>query len=201
MVCCERRYPSLIGLSGKAGSGKDTFAKFLEPFGYIRISFADPLKTVAKLIFGLTEGQVTDPRAKEEEDLRWGMSPRRIMQEVGKKMREIHSDVWLRQALARINDERINNDRHNFVITDVRFPNEADVIRSLGGVLVRIERAGVASPTGASDDTETALDKYKFDLYICNNGSLEDLRMQAGYLVTDLESMVILDGERRGYEC
>ena len=63
------------------------------------------------------------------------------------------------------------------VVTDVRFPNEADLIDEFGGHTVRVLR-----PSAEVDDThpsETALDHYPVDLTIENVGTLEDLQAKA----------------------
>lgn len=177
----------IIGLSGKGGAGKDTFAEFLKPYGYERIALADPLKSIAKAIFGFTEEQVSNPVSKEEIDERWGKSPRQLLQELGRKMREIHPEVWIRPALQHMGHCVLNSKCSNFVITDVRFPNEAEVVHRLGGFLVRIDRPGTQSRTGAQDESELALDDYTFDARVCNAGTLEDLEVQAQRLVLNYE--------------
>ncbi len=61
----------------------------------------------------------------------------------------------------------------NWIITDVRFPNEADAILERGGIMIRVERPGLVENTHLS---ETALDNYsKFNFTINNNGTMEEL--------------------------
>jgi hypothetical protein len=64
------------------------------------------------------------------------------------------------------------------VVTDVRFPNEADAIRQAGGVVVRIERPGVGphtDPGGWVHESDVALDHYDFDVTVKNDGTIEEL--------------------------
>ena len=61
----------------------------------------------------------------------------------------------------------------NWVITDTRFPNEADAIRKKDGILIRVERPGVKPVNNHA--SETSLDDYNFDHYIPNDGTVEDL--------------------------
>lgn len=61
----------------------------------------------------------------------------------------------------------------NWIITDTRFPNEAEAIRKKDGILIRVERPGV-KPIN-NHPSETSLDDYKFDHYVPNDGSVEDL--------------------------
>ena len=70
------------------------------------------------------------------------------------------------------------------IITDVRFPNEAELVRELDGVLIRVER-----DTGLDDthDSETALDDYDhFDFRLKNDGSLDDLETAVVEIVSDI---------------
>ena len=78
----------------------------------------------------------------------------------------------------------------NWIITDTRFPNEADAVKSRGGINIRIERddyifdgAGkriiptkeYVNTSNKQHESETALDNYTFDYVIDNNGTIEDL--------------------------
>jgi hypothetical protein len=59
------------------------------------------------------------------------------------------------------------------VVDDVRFPNEAQLIKSMGGQLWRIERPGLTDATGHS--SEGGLADWEFDRVIVNDGTVEDL--------------------------
>lgn len=63
-----------------------------------------------------------------------------------------------------------------WVITDCRFPNEAEAVKKRGGVLVRIERE--TSTKNNDHPSETALDLWKFDQVIKNNGTLDQLKQE-----------------------
>ncbi len=54
---------NVIGFAGKAGAGKDTSAEFLSEFGFQRIAFADPLKRIARDVFGFSREQLWGPSA------------------------------------------------------------------------------------------------------------------------------------------
>lgn len=64
-------------------------------------------------------------------------------------------------------------DESNWIITDCRFPNEAEAVRDRGGVIIRINRPGVTAVN--AHPSETALDDYDFDDVIVNDGSIQDL--------------------------
>jgi hypothetical protein len=61
----------------------------------------------------------------------------------------------------------------NWIITDTRFPNEADAIKNAGGILIRVERPGV-KPIN-DHPSEVGLDHWTFDYVINNDGDLESL--------------------------
>lgn len=62
----------------------------------------------------------------------------------------------------------------NWIITDTRFPNEADAVKKSGGILIRVDRPGI-TPVNAHP-SETGLDNYQFDEYITNDGDLDKLK-------------------------
>lgn len=159
----------LIGLIGKKSSGKDTFSDFLVcHYGFQKRAFADPLKKCCQLLFGLTDQQIHDPMMKETMDERWEMTPRKIMQVVGTDLFRHHFDVnfWLKLFENWYNDHKEND----IVCSDVRFENEAKLIKKLGGVLIRIHRPYVGND---SHESET-IDISFHDFEIMNDSTLDD---------------------------
>lgn len=107
---------------------------------------------------------------------------REMLQRIGTEaMRDrIHQNVWVNALFADYKPtnsiQGVTRDQKfpNWLITDVRFPNEADAVKARGGILVRIDRPG-KEDTG-THPSETALDNYdKWDVRFINDGSLEDL--------------------------
>ena len=92
----------------------------------------------------------------------WGTDYRR------KRSRD---DYWLRQWLY--------GWQHGLgglhVVPDVRFANEAEAIRELGGVIVRVERPGVGPLSAHVSEVPPA----EPDFIIRNNGTIRDLQSQA----------------------
>jgi hypothetical protein len=165
---------NIIGLTGYAQSGKDTFASILvEKYGYSRIAFADKIRD---FLYGINPMVACSPtgylqdlvnlvgwdKAKQEPQVR------RLLQDLGISARDLISeDIWVTAALSSVSkDQRV-------VITDVRFENEAAIIKSMGGQLWRVKRSGV----GPVNDhvSESEMDGYKVDQIFVNNGTLEDL--------------------------
>lgn len=166
---------NIIGLTGYAQSGKDTFASILvEKYGYSRIAFADKIRD---FLYGINPmvgcsptGYLQDlvnlvgwDKAKQEPQVR------RLLQDLGISARDLISeDIWVTAALSSVSkDQRV-------VITDVRFENEAAMIKSMGGQLWRVKRSGV----GPVNDhvSESEMDGYKVDQIFVNNGTLEELQ-------------------------
>lgn len=174
----------LIGLTGKAGSGKDTFAGMLnkhvkfEPY-----SFAGPLKDACCGLFGWTRHQIDHDRDfKEAVDPRWGFSPRRAMQlmgtEYGRQM--LRDDIWIHMAKIRLNE----TGKAGLLVTDVRFENEATWIREEGGLLIHIERPDL--PAVAAHASEAGVKWEPDDVVITNSGSLDALQVVAQNLAHNL---------------
>jgi len=168
-------YKTIIGFGHQMQVGKDTAAEFLvKKHDFKCMKFADTLKEVCCTVFGWDRQQLEDSDFKEMEDRFWEITPRRALQLVGTDaMRNnIRHDIWVK-ALER----RIRSTWHrNYVITDVRFPNEADAIRKWGGHVIRIDRPGFSSDDPERHLSETALLGYeKWSGIINNDGTPEEL--------------------------
>lgn len=123
----------LIGITGKARSGKDTAAKILcLNHGFVRMAFADPLKMAAQQMFGLTHAQTWDDRLKEVVIERWGKTPRQIFQLLGTECVKpfFGEDMWVRRLDL---NYQVLKDSDNVVITDVRFDAEHSYLKQRGG--------------------------------------------------------------------
>jgi len=163
----------IIGLSGYARSGKDTVAQYLvEHYGYERIAFADPIKN---LLLEMNPILYNGGRLSSlVRDYGWDVAKansevRRLLQSLGLGARTVlDKDVWVSHAMLNIMDIT-----KNYVITDVRFKNEAEMIKSLYGEVWRVKRIGV-DPVN-SHVSESELDGWKFDQIISNYGTLDEL--------------------------
>ena len=178
----------IIGISGKAGSGKDTAAKMLEVlyanpdisyedfankryknFADIQIvHFADSLKETAQVLFRIGEWETNTQEGKKT-TINWiGKTVRELLQGIGQGLRDaIDPNLWVKILFAN------TEDWSNYITADVRYPNEIKAIKERNGVLIRIDRKGAGAGNHSS---ETALDDYKeWDVHIENNGSIEDL--------------------------
>lgn len=182
----------LIGLSGYARSGKDTAAYALKGIGFTRIAYADkmrdfalalnpvmptapmPYTRLADLVaeFGWNGIKSTPHNANVREFLQ------RLGTDAGRNI--LGENIWVDATLKGLDPNG------SYVITDVRFPNEADAIRNLGGQVYRVERSGI-HPVN-THISETALDNYAFDGRLCNYSDeqsfMEDVVWSVGKWLT-----------------
>jgi len=172
--------PRLIGLSGKARSGKNTAAYYIqERLGEDASidSFAGNLKRVCMEAFGFTANQVYG-NEKLVVDSFWGNTPVYFLQKVGTELfrNMIDKDFWCKSLMKTV-DRVLEYEDNIIIIDDVRFPNEADAIKERGGILIRINREE-RPDTGRDPNhpSEIALDDYEgFDYIIDNDGTIEEL--------------------------
>lgn len=166
----------IIGLTGYAQSGKDTVAKILvESYGFTRIAFADKIREFLYEVNPMV-GCSPSGYLKELVNLKgWDVSKqepqvRRLLQDTGVGARKLFGEnFWVTQALKDISFGS------NYVISDVRFENEADQIKFTGGQIWRIQRIGVEAVN--NHVSETQMDNYPVDQRFMNNGTLEDLEL------------------------
>ena len=172
--------PRLIGLYSSAPrSGKSTIASYLTEYGFYRVPFAGPIKRMTRtfliqLGYGPTEIDHYLEAGKEDQlpDIR--TTPRHILQTLGTEWGRdcIHPEVWL-MCWERIAQRSLDSGVP-VVCDDLRFPNEADLIRRLGGELWTIARPNASATKPHS--SEGGLDDYTFfDRRIINDGTLLDL--------------------------
>lgn len=177
----------LIGIAGKIGSGKDTVGEIIQrniPGSEIK-KFASPIKQIAGIILG------EDPRKFEDRIYRtaplgpqWGfLTPRKILQLLGTEAGRdiIHPDIWINATFANWNQDT------DWIITDVRFPNEAESIKKRGGVVVHVKRDVETPKKYAEHSSETSLDGYtKWDYVIDNSGTFDELEKKVKELLEKL---------------
>lgn len=174
----------LIGLAGKARTGKDTAAAILAERGFLRYAFADPIRRGAEVMLGLTYDQVYGNGKEQPIDWLAGITPRRIKQTLGTEWGRghVHRDVWLRLAQQEWRAVRAAfPDAAGLVISDVRFENEAAWIREAGGQVWHVLRD--AAPAVEGHTSEDGVEPRGQDEVIVNNGTLAGLEDQVAYLL------------------
>ena len=145
----------IVAFTGYAGSGKDAAAAVLVDEGWQRVAFADPLKDVA-LAIGW--------------DGKKDKAGRQMLQNLGASVRAVvDENAWVRAA-----ERLIEAADGNVVVSDVRYENEAEMIRRLGGSVYRVVRPEVGPANNHASELNTAT--MKVDGEIQNDGRLGDLR-------------------------
>lgn len=173
----------IIGITGLARSGKDTLAEYLvNDHGFIKLSFAAPIRAFVADITGLPVSAMEDGPEKEQ-PLDWlnGQTPRRLMQTVGTEWgREmIDRDLWVKVVAQKIRQAR-QAGATGVVVSDVRFDNEAEFIREWGGEVVRVVRDGAVKVLAHA--SEAGVNPDLIDRVIDNNGPMMALRQHAADL-------------------
>lgn len=174
----------IIGLTGPAGSGKSTAAEYLErEHGYKRMRFATPLKDAlrrvlrAALVDDHTIERMIEGDLKEvPQTVLLGRTPRYAMQRLGTEWGRhcIGDNFWvnlLRHATAALPDDT------RIVVEDVRFLNEAMMLRENGGKIIRMDgRGGIAG----SHESEAGVIP---DMTCYNGGSLIETHRWFDYVL------------------
>lgn len=189
----------IIGLVGFIGSGKGTVGDILEQKGFIKDSFAKPLKDACAVMFGwsreLLEGDTEMSRKwREEPDSYWSekfgrqFTPREALQKMGTEAgRDVfHKDIWVISLLNRAKGKDV-------VVTDVRFQNEIEYIQGNGGIVIRVKRGEDPAWFSLLDKIKLETERTKFmqhehihksewdwvgcefNYTIANNGTIQDL--------------------------
>lgn len=176
----------LIGLTGYATSGIDATFKAIRRVvpAAKRFAFADSLKFEVSQATGVTRTQIEQQKDRFRPLLQWW----------GTEFRR-HDDgaYWIKQLDVTIESSmRWCSPCPLGVITDVRFPDEADYVKSKGGVLVRVVRPGVEAVNGHV--SEHAIPHGSENIVLLNDGSLDDLnRCVADFVTCLLEADSVCD--------
>ncbi len=227
----------IIGITGVAGSGKDTVAKMIQHYmfyknqpeyesditileflsgqdvydycpdqwsineklisedcGWQIKKFATKLKQMCCILTGCTMEQLEDESFKQSllprhlQDFHYGFSEnpvgisynrtyRWLLQKLGTEIgREINKDIWVDSLMAEYSEQ-------NWIISDVRFINEVNSIRSRNGIIISVEgRGGISS----NHTSETELSKIIPNFTIDNSSTIENTYSQIKQILCQL---------------
>lgn len=181
----------LIGITGRAGSGKSTVAEFLIEQGFQQIAFADPLKVGLAAILQEAVEDLFSPERKEKPVRPYWpehVTSRLLMQAVGTEgvRNNVDPNFWVWLA-----HEKFVKAETHVVVSDVRYEEEAEWVRAQGGKIWRLVRNNLPQITGLKKHvSEQGISSHPDDVTLYNNGSLDEL----GYSVRQLLRRMDEDG-------
>lgn len=175
--------PIIIGLIGKKKSGKDTIAKMMQSIlGHstyiITTSFAAALKEEVCEGCGISNEFLTEHKDNFRLILQgWGTNFRRQL---------CGEDYWVKKVESEILG-LIHTDY--VIITDVRFQNEADMIRKMNGKLVRVIREETDDYTDlhpSEEQMDMIIPHYTID----NDSDIEALKIRTNILLQEINGNI-----------
>lgn len=204
----------IIALSGYAGSGKDEVGKTIcELFNGWQVKrFSGKLKEMASMFTGIPVSDFDDQLVKQMTLEGYGMTVREFLQKLGTDaIRDnLHEDAWVNALVSEYlrsirfksvcstcgtesnvglcmkcnSNTVVLKDATNWVVTDCRFPNEANAIKKCGGFIIRVTRP-YTKPVNAHI-SEVALDDYDFDYRLHNDSDIEHIATKVKFMFRQL---------------
>jgi hypothetical protein len=157
--------PKIIGLAGRARTGKDTVATLFTNTHRV-VRFAQPVKDAVKVLYGWNDDDV-ESGIKDHIDPTWGFSPRSAMMHMAQTTRMFAmNDFFVKRLFDKWDGAPI-------VIADVRYKHEVDAIHARGGITIKITRQGIMR-----HESEFTVDELETTYQVTNDGSLDGLCRQ-----------------------
>lgn len=184
----------IIGISGKLGAGKDVVASFVKQHddSFQMKAFAYKLKKIVSLLAGCDFETTLSQEGKNTHIEAFDKTVGQMLQEIGTNALRDHFDknVWINALLADFKPG------HNYIITDVRFKNEAEILKAKGAYLVRVNRPNNPISENSNRDlthpSEIDLDDYEgFNAIIENKSTLDDLEYAVLKMLKEIKNPTI----------
>ena len=160
----------LIGITGYIGSGKTLLADTLcSQHNFIKVKMAQPIKTLLEAI-GLTQDNIEGSTKETPLPLLCNKTPRYAMQTLGTEWGRnlLGDDLWVNLWAKKVTELMFMN--KHIVCDDVRFINEVQMIKGLGGKVVRLSRYAAQQ-----QDHKTEQQDFYVDMLLSNNGDIQDV--------------------------
>jgi len=160
-----------------------------EQSGWEIKKWAGKLKQISSLLTGIPVEKFEDQEFKKTNlGPEWNMTVRDFLQKIGTEglRTGLHENTWVNALMADYKSSvvgftSLGEDSYsepNWIITDTRFPNEAQAIKNAGGIVIRVDRPGVTAIN--AHPSETSLDNWNFDHKIMNGSDLTALLFGVG---------------------
>lgn len=171
----------IIGFGHRKRVGKDTASNFLmthiklgaKRVRVVKGNFASKLKEVSCQLYGWAglkeESFYNSPEGEKLREVKLeglNLTPREIWIAVGNKMRDVHQGTWIDYVLHTTVADIL-------IVPDVRYPNEVEAIKSLGGKIYKIVNDNVERTDDIADCALEGFDGW--DGIILNNSNLHTL--------------------------
>lgn len=191
-----------IGITGKKRSGKDTVASFIEEYlqehpmyeGRLvrRLAFADKVRAAMEALdpwicAGSHPALLSDVLSayggwEKAKGSMWGGELRRLLQRAGEEMGRkcLGERTWVNFISQEFFD--MYGDQEAAIITDIRYENEADEIRTFErwstfySFIIKVDRPDTGADDYSAHPSEVGVNDVDADVLIVNRGTLEDLR-------------------------
>lgn len=189
-----------IAITGKANSGKNTVGKLLmkslfgNSIGVHYLAFADPLKQMARTAFP----QIPRKWLYGSSEFRSSVIPnafkdgvpltvRQLLIDLGNDFgRKYQHDIWIKNLEDRV-EKLVKKNASAVVVTDCRFRNEFDHLKSLGFFQIRLLRDSSLKINDISETNQDGIADAEFEAVIHNNGTLKDLKTRVSEIVLELK--------------
>jgi dephospho-CoA kinase len=172
---------NLICIIGNIGVGKSTVAEIFKQNDYVELTFAEPVKQIGLIL----EFEQEELYGSQEKKLKlndfWGVSGREFMQQFATNimrnelpkhinMNMDNKTIWVRLCQKKINNLLKQNKK--IIVSDGRFPDEINMIKEMGGIIIKIVRN---NNYDIHHESESYISKLNADIIIDNNGNIDEL--------------------------
>lgn len=208
----------VVGIASPKQGGKDMVANIVQSYLEERFvlcsifRFADPLKDIVAIYFGWDREKLdNDANYKEMVDKEWGISPRQALQKIGTEMfrdgplfTQFNINPWVDHMKKRIEAHRSNRLNYGLrlpfciLIPDVRFWDEMDMIKNLGGSLIFVDPRPRIEPDPEPHASELDMwekEDDEWDVIIPSGGPMKETEQGAVKLAETIHSQLLRDAK------
>ena len=189
-----------IAVSGKAGSGKDTFCKILSSKLYNlscrAIAFADPIKEIGRCMFPHVSHQKFFGSSYKRNYVIPGaidnngnpLTIRVLLQEIGERGKKYNPKIWI-NCFDKSLQQAEESGKQIVIASDLRFVDEFNYLKEKNFILIRIIRKNSSDMSHISEIQQDQIKNNEFDLVFENNDTLNDLKNKISVFADLLKSV------------